>query len=160
VRRHGLLVCDAGEQPVEVGSTSARRTAVTALTGPRRRSFGSGWVVGSAAAFGSPPGPLYAPLVMPEEPMPQSPTFRVSDRFITISNRDGKRLVAALPVGSEAAAKIEQAMQLGESTDVELGIGEDQEVIAALADLEAEGDFLSSLSRLQKALNEKIEREG
>jgi hypothetical protein len=51
-------------------------------------------------------------------------------------------------------------MQLGESTDVELGIGEDQEVIAALADLEAEGDFLSSLSRLQKALNEKIEREG
>jgi hypothetical protein len=51
-------------------------------------------------------------------------------------------------------------MQLGETTDVELGIGEDQEVIAALADLEAEGDFLSSLSRLQKALNEKIEREG
>jgi hypothetical protein len=97
---------------------------------------------------------------MPEEPMPQSPTFRVSDKFITISNRDGKRLVAALPVGSEAAAKIERTMQLGESTDVELGIGEDQEVIAALADLEAEGDFLSSLSRLQKALNEKIEREG
>ena len=24
VRRHGLLVCDAGEQPVEVGSTSER----------------------------------------------------------------------------------------------------------------------------------------
>ncbi len=43
---------------------------------------------------------------------------------------------------------------------MELAIGEDEGVLAALASLTDEGDFLSSLARLETALKEKIDSEG
>jgi hypothetical protein len=94
--------------------------------------------------------------------MPQPPTFRIRnpDQDVTISPRDAERLVAALPEGSTAGKKIDGAMQLGSTTYVELEIGEDEAVLAALAELRASGDYISALGRLEKALSTKIEQEG
>ncbi len=63
-------------------------------------------------------------------------------------------------MAQSAARKIEDATALGSSTTVELAIGEDEGVLAALASLTDEGDFLSSLARLETALKEKIDSEG
>ncbi|MGH2702857.1 MAG: hypothetical protein ACRDJ2_13940 [Actinomycetota bacterium] len=96
--------------------------------------------------------------------MPQVPTFRVADEFISPSDRDGERLVAALReaggADAEAASvKIESAMELGGSTQIDLKIGEDEAVLRALEDLRETGDFLKALGRLEWALRAKIERE-
>ena len=81
---------------------------------------------------------------------------------ISPSTRDAERLVAALRSASHetTAAKIEEAMELHSSTQVELKIGEDEAVLRALEDLKATGDYLSPLARLERALRAKIDREG
>jgi hypothetical protein len=102
----------------------------------------------------------------PGEMGPQHPEFHVERSHITVSDRDAARLVQALEedgrneLAQSAARKIEDATALGSSTTVELAIGEDEGVLAALASLTDEGDFLSSLARLETALKEKIDSEG
>jgi hypothetical protein len=59
-----------------------------------------------------------------------------------------------------AAGKIEDAMKLHSDTTVRLGIGEDECVLQALAELRATGDFLGPLARLGRAIKTKIEQEG
>lgn len=81
---------------------------------------------------------------------------------ITISARDADRLIKeirAADLAERAAAKIEEATQLGGSAHVDLAIGEDEAVLAALDRLEQTGDFLSALQRLQRDLRTKIDAE-
>jgi hypothetical protein len=82
----------------------------------------------------------------------------VPPEIISISAHHGECLVRALSA-STAAAKIERAMELGSSTVVKLSIGEDEDVLKALAVLQAEGEFGTALERLERALRKKIASE-
>jgi hypothetical protein len=102
--------------------------------------------------------------------VPQLPSFLVDGEWISISPPDGERLIDALQARMQreprgypdyealrAAAKLTRAMALGHSTTVELAIGEDEAVLAALSDLRAEDQgFLRALVRLERALDRKI----
>lgn len=100
----------------------------------------------------------------------QVPTFHIGQSWISLSPRDGQRLAtelrnlartAAHPcVYTSAAAKIERAMQLHESTTIRLEIGEDEAVLAALTKLREAGDLHGALRRLELALQRKIDAEG
>jgi hypothetical protein len=100
-------------------------------------------------------------------PVPQIPEFEIrlptGPKAVSILSRDGERLAQALrnrSAGAGVATKIEQAMQLGESsTVVDVKVGEDEAVLEALADLRAEGDFSGRLEALESALREKIDAE-
>jgi hypothetical protein len=83
---------------------------------------------------------------------------------ITVPVRDAKRLATVLEQHTDsdaesAAAKIRNAMQLGDTTTVELDIGEDTAVIGALEELQRSGDFGEALSRLLRELKKKLEQE-
>lgn len=97
--------------------------------------------------------------------MSQVVEFRIEKVPISVSARDGTRIVDALRVegssdATTAADKIERAMELHSDTTVLLGIGEDERVLAILDELRASGDFLTPLGRLERALRTKIESEG
>jgi uncharacterized protein (DUF2344 family) len=92
---------------------------------------------------------------------------------VTISPRNAERLIEAIRSAASAksalleretfesaAERIERETQLGERSIVELLIGEDEAVLVGLATLQASGDFLRSLERLERLLARKIEREG
>jgi hypothetical protein len=97
--------------------------------------------------------------------VPQVPTFHVGvpPEVISVSPPRAQRIVEALKErspDSSAAKKIEEAMKLGGSTTVELGIGEDEDVLEALANLrEEEGDVGRDIDLLDRALRAKIARE-
>jgi hypothetical protein len=96
---------------------------------------------------------------------PQTVGFKIEDEFISVSARDAARLAGKLrdQAGDDsrgAADKIKGATELGQDTRVLLGIGEDACVLYALDELQATGDFLKPLIRLQRALRSKIDREG
>jgi len=93
----------------------------------------------------------------------QTPDFQIDSESVSISPRDAGRLVESLrarPDSSSAADKIDRATNLGEPTTVKLSIGEDEEVLAGLAELRTSGDFSSALQRLERAIQAKIDREG
>jgi hypothetical protein len=94
--------------------------------------------------------------------MQQTVEFTPVGEAVTISARDAERLVNEIRAADQAesaATKIEQASQLGESAHVDLAIGEDEAVLAALDRLEQTGDFLTALQRLQRDLRAKIDAE-
>ena len=81
-----------------------------------------------------------------------------------MSARDGKRLATALehyasPEANRAAVKIKNAMHLGDTSTVELAIGEDNAVLQALEELQQSADFLPALQRLLRDLKKKLDRE-
>lgn len=93
----------------------------------------------------------------------QAPTFRVGGEVVTISPRNAERLIEAIRSAASAksalleretfesaAERIERETQLGERSIVELLIGEDEAVLVGLATLQASGDFLRSLERLER----------
>jgi len=96
----------------------------------------------------------------------QNPEFWIDPAGapITVSARDGKRLATVLEdhaksdAGS-AAVKIRNAMQLGDTSNVELAIGEDKAVLLALEELQQSGDFLPALQRLLRDLKKKLDEE-
>jgi len=97
--------------------------------------------------------------------MSQVVEFRIEDVPISVSPRDATRMVEALRADAAsdsvtAADKIEDAMKLHSDTSVRLGIGEDECVLQALAELRATRDSISPLARLERAIKTKIEREG
>lgn len=90
---------------------------------------------------------------------PQSLTFNVRSSSdlagIWITANDAGRLIEALPAGEHIAARIEQATQLNESTDIELNVAERNAVLAALEDMKAKDDLFRSLAKLEQALRPK-----
>jgi hypothetical protein len=95
---------------------------------------------------------------------PQPPSFEIEEQSITISNDDAQRLIAVLRespegIAASAADKIDAATELFHSTEVRLGIGEDQAVLDALAQLQATGSFHTALRRVRDAITDKIARE-
>ena len=97
----------------------------------------------------------------------QHPEFVVDrdGRTLMILVDDGKRLAALLELrpadadANSAASKIRTAMKTDGTTEVKLGIGEDQAVISALEELQQSVTFSERLSNLLLALKKKIERE-
>jgi hypothetical protein len=80
----------------------------------------------------------------------------------SVTPRDARRLVEEVrrqDADAAVAVRIEAAMQPGSSARVELAIGEDEAVLAALDRLEQTGDFLNALQRLQRDLRAKIDAE-
>jgi hypothetical protein len=110
------------------------------------------------------------PRIVSIEPLgPQMATFfagRLPNvKVISITTRDAAEIVTRLeaqgnPTARSAAANIAQGTRLGEAEDIELAIGEDEEVIAALDELRSErGSLRSTLTRLENALRAKIDSE-
>jgi len=102
--------------------------------------------------------------LMPNERrMVQVVGFEIEGGPISVSARDAGRLVEQLRAdGSECrgvADKIENAAMLGGSGRVSLSIGEDECTLRALEKLSASGDFLRALTRLERAIRDKIARE-
>jgi hypothetical protein len=87
--------------------------------------------------------------------------FEIEGESISITPRDVERLVKKLREhpSSTVAEKLERATQLDSATRVDLAIGEDEEVLHALGELKASGDFLNPLARLERAIRAKIDRE-
>ena len=95
---------------------------------------------------------------------PQPPSFEIEQQSITISNEDAQRLIAVLRespegIAASAADKIDAATELVNSTEVTLGIGEDEAVLDALAQLQETGSFHTALRRVRDAIIDKIARE-
>jgi hypothetical protein len=95
--------------------------------------------------------------------MPQAVTFLVDGEAITVSHVDAERIVAALLARPDAEAKtaadrIQRAIEVGASNTIDLGLIEDDEVLAVLADFEESDGLSDALARLDRALRGKIER--
>ena len=100
---------------------------------------------------------------------PQLPTFHVGRRprakVITVTTRDASVLVDALvarsnPTAAAAAGKIAVATRPKSPAHLELGMGEDEEALAALARLRLDGAQLGrTLTRLETALRAKFAAE-
>ena len=82
---------------------------------------------------------------------------------LTLTAVEADQLRAALvrrPKFESAAAVIEQASALGSADiEVEFKVAEDQAVIDAINDLQAQGESSHSLDELEEALSEKIRLE-
>jgi hypothetical protein len=95
---------------------------------------------------------------------PQTVVFSIEEERITVSCPDATRLVEVLHrLGFDsclsAAKKIECASELHTQVPiVELAIGEDECVLAALSKLRATGNFLQPLVRLERAVTARIEK--
>jgi len=86
------------------------------------------------------------------------------ERWITISAVDAGALMQQLPAAIEITARIAKASSFdlrGESggKNVDVGIGEDQLLLDALARMERRGPLSAELARLRKELEARIVRE-
>ena len=93
----------------------------------------------------------------------QPPQFRIDGEAVTPTLQAASRLVTELAKldrhgpASTAAAKIREAMQLGNSSIVDLESGDDTAVLVALDSLSTAASPLEpTLQRLRRALQRKI----